>query len=113
MILKIVSDRWSIEEHFHDFKEIGGAGQQQVRNLYSSIGCWHLCSWLYAIVERECWGESAEHLVDRSDRPWDHPDRRPSRADRRRCLARQMLRETFLRDLQNRAEIRKIDQRFE
>src|SRR5690606_635432 len=55
MILKIVSDRWSIEEHFHDVKEIWGAGQQQVRNVWSSIGCWHLCGWLYAMVELECW----------------------------------------------------------
>lgn len=59
MTLKIVSDRWSIEEHFHDIKEIWGTGQQQIRNLYSSIGCWHLCGWLYAMVELECWDEPA------------------------------------------------------
>lgn len=113
MILKIVSDRWSIEEHFHDVKEIWGAGQQQVRNLYSSIGCWHLCGWLYGMVELECWDESAERLVDRSDRPWDNPDRRPSHADRRRRIAREMLREAFLGDLQNGTDERKIQQRFE
>jgi hypothetical protein len=112
-ILKIVSDRWSIEEHFHDVKEIWGAGQQQVRNLYSSIGCWHLCGWLYAMVELECWEESAESLVDRSDRPWDNPDRRPSHADRRRRLAREMLRESFFGDLQTGTDERKIRQRFE
>ena len=38
-ILKIVSNRRSIEDHFHDAKEIWGAGQQQVRNAWSSIGC--------------------------------------------------------------------------
>ena len=113
MILKIVSDRWSIEEHFHDVKEIWGAGQQQVRNLYSSIGCWHLYGWLYAMVELEYWHESAEHLVYRSEWLLNDPDRRPSRADRRRRLAREMLRETFLRDLQNHADIQKIYQRFE
>lgn len=112
-ILKIVSDRWSIEEYFHDVKEIWGAGEQQVRNVYSSIGCWHLCGWLYAMVELECWDESAEHLVDRSDRPWDNPDRRPSHADRRRRLAREMLRESFLSDLQTGTDERKIRQRFE
>ena len=112
-MLKIVSDRWSIEEHFHDVKEIWGAGQQQVRNLYSSIGCWHLCGWIYAMVELECWEESAEHLVDRSDRPWDNPDRRPSHADRRRQLSRKMLREAFLSDLQIGTDERKIRQRFE
>ena len=113
MILKIVSDRWSIEEHFHDVKEIWGAGQQQVRNLYSSIGCWHLCGWLYPLVELECWDESVEQLVDRSDRPWDNPDRRPSHHDRRRRIARQMLREAFLIDLQTGTDETKIRHRFE
>lgn len=112
-ILKIVSDRWSIEEHFHDVKEIWGAGQQQVRNLYSNIGCWNLCGWLYAMVELQCWDESAERLVDRSDRPWDNPGRRPSHADRRRQIAREMLREAFLSDLQPGTDERKIQQRFE
>ncbi len=113
MILKTVSDRWSIEEHFHDVKEIWGAGQQQVRNVYSSIGCWHLCGWLYTMVELECWDEPAERLVDRSDRPWDNPARRPSHADRRRRLAREMLRQSFLGDLQTGTDKRKIRKRFE
>ena len=112
-VLKIVSDRWSIEEHFHDVKEIWGAGQQQVRNVWSSIGCWHLCGWTYAMVELECWDQSSETLVDRGDRPWDNPDRRPSHADRRRRIAREMLRETFLVDLQPETDGRKIRERFE
>jgi len=113
VILKIVSDRWSIEEHFHDVKEIWGAGQQQVRNVWSSVGCWHLCGWLYAMVELECWDQSSEQLVDRSDRPWDNPDRRPSHNDRRRQIVRKMLREVFLSDLQTTTENRKIRHRFE
>ena len=113
MILKTVSDRWSIEEHFHDAKEIWGAGQQQVRNVWSSIGCWHLCGWLYAMVELECWDETSEQLVDRSDRPWDNPDRRPSHQDRRRRIVRRMLRESFLSDLQTGTDEAIIRQRFE
>lgn len=112
-ILKIVSDRWAIEEHFHDVKEVWGAGQQQVRNVWSSIGCWHLCGWLYALVELECWDEPMESLVDRSDRPWDNPGRRPSHGDRRRRIAQKMLRESFLGDLQTGADATKIRQRFE
>lgn len=112
-ILKIVSDRWSIEEHFHDVKEIWGAGQQQVRNVWSNIGCWHLCGWLYAMVELECWDERHEQLVDRSDRPWDNPTRRPSHQDRRRRIARKMLRETFLSDLQTGTDDTKIRDRLE
>jgi hypothetical protein len=112
-ILKIVSDRWSIEEHFHDVKEIWGAGEQQVRNVWSSIGCWHVCGWLYALVELESWDEPIERLVDRSDRPWDNPDRRPSHNDRRRKIARKMLQEAFLVDLPDAPENTKFRDRIE
>lgn len=99
MILETVADRWGIEEQFHDVKEIWGAGQQQVRNLWSNLGCWNLCTWLYTLVELACWDEPAEQLVDRRDRPWDNSARRPSHADRRRRIAREMLRQEFLCDL--------------
>ncbi len=112
-ILEAVSDRWAIEEHFHDVKEIWGAGQQQVRNLWSNIGCWNLCGWLYTLVELACWDEPAEQLVDRSDRPWDSPTRRPSHADRRRRIAREMLRAEFLNDLPTDPEATKIKERLE
>ena len=98
-ILEVVADRWAIEEHFHDVKEIWGAGQQQVRNVWSNIGCWHLNSWLYSMVELACWDMSADELVDRSDRSWDNPDRRPSHADRRRKIVREMLEKQYLADL--------------
>lgn len=113
LILKTVSDRWAIEEHFHDVKEIWGAGEQQVRNLWSNVGCWHLCGWLYTMVELECWDEASEQLVDRRDRPWDNPDRRPSHNDRRRMIARKMLREAFLHDLPSTPDEHKIREQFE
>jgi len=112
-ILQLVSDRWAIEEHFHDVKEVWGAGQQQVRNVWSSIGCWNLCGWLYGMVESECWDDPTEQLVDRRDRPWDNPTRRPSHADRRRRIARQMLRKEFLNDLNAGLNESKIQDRFE
>lgn len=112
-ILKAVSDRWAIEEQFHDVKEIWGAGQQQVRNVWSSVGCWNLCGWLYAMVELECWDGTSEQLVDRTDRPWDNPSRRPSHADRRRKIAREMLRNEFLSDLKPSTDDPKIRQRWE
>ncbi len=112
-ILETVADRWAIEEQFHDVKEIWGAGQQQVRNLWSNIGCWNLCGWLYTLVELACWDEPAEDLVDRRDRPWDNPSRRPSHADRRRRIAREMLRQEFLHDLPTNAEQPKIRARLE
>lgn len=113
MILKTVSDRWAIEEHFHDVKEVWGAGEQQVRNVWSNVGCWNLCGWLYSLIELECWDDTSEQLVDRSDRPWDNPHRRPSHNDRRRMISRKMLRSAFLDDLQTAPDPTIIRDRFE
>ena len=98
-ILEIGAERWAIEETFHDVKEVWGAGQQQVRNVWSSIGCWHLNTWLYSLVELACWERPVEELVDRSDRSWDNPNRRPSHGDRRRRIRREMLEKQFLTHL--------------
>ena len=94
-ILQTAADRWAIEEHFHDTKEVWGAGQQQVRNIWSNIGCWHLNQWLYTLVELASWDESSETLVNRTSRPWDNANRRPSHADRRRKISLDMLRAEF------------------
>ena len=112
-ILRAVSDRWAIEEHFHDVKEVWGAGEQQVRSVWSSVGCWNLCGWLYGLVELASWDLSAEQLVDREDRPWDNPSRRPSHADRRRRISREMLRDALLKDLPPAPDEAKIKERFE
>ena len=53
-ILESYGARWAIEEHFHDIKEVWGAGQQQVRNVWSNIGCWHLNQWVFTLVELCC-----------------------------------------------------------
>jgi len=98
-ILEAVAARWAIEEHFHDVKEVWGAGQQQVRNVWSNIGCWHLNQWMYTLVELCCWDMGQSELTDREARPWDNPDRRPSHADRRRWISREMLRKQFLATL--------------
>ena len=94
-ILEAAADRWAIEEHFHDVKEIWGAGQQQVRNVWSNIGCWHLNQWLHTLVELASWDEPAATLVNRAARPWDNANRRPSHADRRRTMALKILRAEF------------------
>ena len=107
-ILEAVAARWAIEEHFHDVKEVWGAGQQQVRNVWSSIACWHLNQWLYTLVELCCWDVSQPELTDRRARSWDNPDRRPSHADRRRWISRQMLQKQFLAVLPNTPDSRKF-----
>jgi len=112
-ILQAAGARWAIEEHFHDVKEVWGAGQQQVRNLWSNIGCWHLNQWLYTLVELCCWDTDKAELTDRGARSWDNPDRRPSHADRRRSISREMLQEHFLAALPLTPNNRKFHRLFE
>jgi hypothetical protein len=110
-ILEAAAARWAIEEHFHDVKEVWGAGQQQVRKVWSSIGCWHLNQWIYTLAESCCWDIPQSELADRQGRPWDNPARRPSHADRRRWISREMLQERFLAvlpDAPNRHEFRDL-----
>lgn len=107
-VLEAVAARWALEEHFHDVKEVWGAGQQQVRNVWSNIGCWNLNQWMYTLVELCSWDAAASTLVDRQERPWDNPDRRPSHADRRRRIRREMLEKQFLGDLPNTPETTKF-----
>ena len=107
-ILEAAAARWAIEEHFHDLKEVWGAGQQQVRNVWSNIACWNLNQWVYTLVELCCWGVQKSGLSDRSDRPWDNADRRPSHADRRRSIAREMLGNKFLAALPHTPDHRKL-----
>lgn len=91
-ILGLVSDRATIEQVFHDVKEIWGAGQQQLRHVYANVGAWHLNLWSFTVVELWAWHRSEEDLVDRSASPWDCEWRRPSHADRRKAMTQEMLR---------------------
>jgi hypothetical protein len=47
--------------------------------------------WMYSLVEVWAWGKSEEDLVDRSASPWDNQPRRPSHADKRKALQREVL----------------------
>ncbi|QDU99255.1 IS701 family transposase [Lignipirellula cremea] len=98
-ILEAVAARWAIEECFQGMKEVWGAGQQQVRNVWSSIGCWNLNSWVYGLVELCSWESPQAELSDRRSRPWDNASRWPSHADRRRTIARKMLEKQFIATL--------------
>jgi len=108
MILETVAERWAIEEFFHDTKMVWGAGKQQVRNVWSNIACWNINAWLYAMVEIESWDKEKTALVDRNARPWDNVSRRPSHADRRRAIAREMLKNQFYQLLGERQNDEKI-----
>jgi hypothetical protein len=92
-ILEAPADRGAHEQTFKDVKEVWGAGQQQLRNIYANVGAFNMNCWMYTTVEAWAWEQSEAALVDRSDSPWDDEPRRPSHADKRKALQRQTLRQ--------------------
>jgi hypothetical protein len=90
-ILEAFADRATIEQDFHDVKEVWGAGQQQVRNIWTNVAVYNLNLWMHTLVELWAWGQSHTQLCDRSDSPWDDANRRPSHANRRKALRQQMM----------------------
>jgi hypothetical protein len=91
-IIEAFADRATIEQDFHDVKEVWGTGQQQVRNIWTNVAVYHLNLWMHTLVELWSWNHSQGKLCDRSQSPWDDADRRPSHADRRKTLRQQILR---------------------
>lgn len=92
-VLEAMADRGAIEQTFKDIKEVWGAGQQQVRNVYANIGAFAVNLLLYSAVEAWAWARAEEELVDRRGSPWDTEERRPSHAEKRKALQREILRE--------------------
>ena len=91
-ILEAFADRATIEQDFHDLKEVWGAGQQQVRNIWTNLAVYNLNLWMHTLVELWSWDRSRKQLCDRSDSPWDDASRRPSHANRRKALRQHILR---------------------
>jgi hypothetical protein len=90
-IIEAFADRATIEQDFHDVKEVWGAGQQQVRNIWNNLAAYNLNLWMHTLTELWAWDRQGEQLVDRGDSPWDDPARRPSHANRRKTLRMQIL----------------------
>jgi hypothetical protein len=90
-IIEAFADRATIEQDFHDVKEVWGAGQQQVRNIWTNMAVYHLNLWMHTLVELWSWNRSHGQLTDRSSSPWDNADRRPSHADRRKALRQHIM----------------------
>ena len=95
-ILEAFADRATIEQDFHDVKEVWGAGQQQVRNIWTNVAVYHLNLWMHTLVELWAWDRSQATLCDRRDSPWDDAQRRPSHANRRKALRQTILRDELL-----------------
>ena len=95
-ILEAFADRATIEQDFHDVKEVWGSGQQQVRNIWTNLAVYHLNLWMHTLVELWVWNHSGKAICNRSDSPWDVANRRPSHADRRKALRQKILRNELL-----------------
>ncbi len=114
-ILEAMADRGSMEQMNKDIKDVWGADEQQVRNLHSNEGCFNLNLWMYSLVEAWAWDKEEEELVDRSTAPWDREWRRPSHADKRKALQREILQaeiEAVLSHGPNPGEIRELTRRL-
>jgi hypothetical protein len=95
-IIEAFADRAAIEQDFHDVKEVWGAGQQQVRNIWTNIAVFNLNLWVHTLVECWAWNKPVESIRDRHDSPWDDAERRPSHADRRKALRHATLQNEYL-----------------
>jgi hypothetical protein len=88
-VLGVVAGRYSPEICFRDLKEVVGAGQQQVRFVWASVGAFHLCAWTFTMTEAWAWGRAEGELVGhRSASPSDDEPRRPGHAVKRRAWRR-------------------------
>ena len=85
-----------------------GAGQQQVRNIWTNLAVYHLNLWIHTLVELWSWNRPHEALCDRSLSPWDDAERRPSHADRRKALRRQIME----RELSTLAAVRRLPRKI-
>ena len=111
-VIESVAERSAIEQNFHDVKEVHGAGEQQVRNVWCNVACWNLCLWLHTIVELWAWNRSGNTLKQRADRPWHDVSRRASHADRLKTLKKHTFRETFPQLPRHQCVAGKIQQLF-
>jgi hypothetical protein len=92
-VLSVAADRNALEQSFKNVKEVWGAAQQQLRNLQANVGAFHMNLWMQTLVEAWAWQRGEDELVDRSNAPWDHEPRRPSQADKRKALQREILKQ--------------------
>jgi len=107
-VLGVMADRGAIEQMFKDVKEVWGAGQQQVRNVYACVGAFAVNLTLCSLVEAWAWQRSEGELVGRP--PWDEQERRPSHADKRKALQREVLRHEIRAVVGQRAESEEFQQ---
>ncbi len=115
-ILEAMADRGSLEQMNKDVKRHPGERtSNRCGTCTANIGCFNLNLWMYTLVEAWAWNKEEEELVDRSTSPWDREWRRPSHADKRKALQREILQaeiEGVLSHGPNPGEIRELTRRL-
>ena len=93
-ILETVADRSALEQVFHDVKEVHGADSNNCAMCGQRGGVEpdRLVAHAGGAVG---WDRPQSRLRDRSDSPWDKPERRPSHANRCQELRREALQEEY------------------
>jgi hypothetical protein len=79
------------------------------------VAAFHVNGWLYSLTEAWAWDRPEEQLARRQRCPWADASRRPSHADKRKALQREVLHgETFsaLAGRPTKAEIRQFIDRL-
>jgi len=54
--------RATVEQDFHDVKEVWGTGQQQVRNIRTNVAVYHLNLWMHTLAELQSWNHPRGRL---------------------------------------------------
>jgi hypothetical protein len=75
----------------------------------ANVAVYHLNLWLHTLIELWAWTKTHEQLCDRSQSPWDNPERRPSHADRRNALRRQCIH----KEIQTTAKTQRLTRKFQ
>jgi hypothetical protein len=73
-----------------------------VRNVYAGIGAFAVNLAWYSLAEAWAWSRGDDELVARPS--WDAEGRRPSHADKRKALQREILREEIRAVIGRRAD---------
>ena len=94
-IVEAALERWSIEQSFHDLKEVERISEVQLRRYDANVGATNASLWYHTLLEIWSWTRPSAEVADRSDRPWDDPTRRPSHVDRRKALKSHLLENEF------------------
>ena len=72
-ILEAFADRATIEQDFHDVKEVWGAGQQQVRNIWTNVAVYNMNLWMHTLVELWAWHWTTSSSATAATRPGTTP----------------------------------------